>query len=84
MNRNLDGTALSRTQLIDLAVASGHDRSKFTIDVKTGMIVHLSRNLRFGMFSRGELLLDTRHEDLPARAPLTLDREVLAFLGVTV
>lgn len=84
MNKNLDGTALSRTQLIDLAVASGHDRSKFTLDVKTGMIVHLSRALRFAMFSRGELLLDTRPVARPARASLTLDREVLAFLGVTV
>lgn len=84
MNKNPDGTALSRTQLIDLAVASGHDRSKFTIDVKTAMIVHLSRNLRFAMFARGELLLDTRPAPAATPKSLTVDREVLAFLGVAV
>lgn len=66
MNRNLDGSQLSRTQLIDLAVASGHDRAKFTTDFKTAMLPHLSSALRHAMWARGELVLDTRPVERPS------------------
>ncbi len=79
MNRNLDGTELTRAQLIDLALRSGMSPMKVSRDVKTHVFHSASRQLRWEMWCRGELVLDTRPID---RAPTTdvLDWDVIEFL----
>lgn len=59
MNRNLDGSPLTREQLIDLALKAGFPKANVTRDVKTWVFSEASRKLRLAMFMRGELVLDT-------------------------
>ncbi len=80
MNRNLDGTQLTREQLIDLAIEAGMPRSKVTRDVKTWEFRNASRQLRHEMFWRGELNLNTRDVwTQPAPVTPTVDAEMVAF-----
>lgn len=78
MNKNLDGTDLSREQLMELALRAGMSPEKCTRDVKTWVFRFESRHLRHEMFMRGELLLDTSGEHVPGPLP-TVDPEVVAF-----
>lgn len=82
MNRNLDGTLLTREQLITLALQAGMPPMKVATDTKTHVFADASRNLRFRMWCRGELLLDTRPEPRPSR-PVTVDWEIVRFLTRT-
>jgi hypothetical protein len=67
VNRNLDGSSLTRGQLIEIAVHAGHDREAVMARIAGhGDIVALShlhdmtRQERYEMFWRGELTLDSR------------------------
>ena len=79
MNRNLDGTPLSRADLIALALEAGMPASKVSIDTKTWVFTEASRELRFRLWARGELLLDTRPVARPTPS-VTVDEEMVAFL----
>lgn len=80
MNRNLDGTPLSREQLLDLALEAGMSPEKNTLDAKTSVFIDESRGLRHAMFMRGELVLDTRPVPRPSRLPLQVDWVLVAFI----
>lgn len=73
MNRNLDGSELTRDQLIALALEAGFPAANVTRDVKTFVFSEASRRLRLAMFMRGELVLDTRPVDRPATNVVTVD-----------
>lgn len=85
MNRNLQGEWLSREELIEMAFECGAlTLDKFTSETKTHVFWDMTREHRLAMFSRGELILDTRpRPEKPAVRP-TVDRELLAFLGKEV
>lgn len=74
MNRNLDGSELTRRQLIALAVQAGFPEANITRDMKTWVFSEASRKVRLAMFMRGELVLDTRPVARPAKV-LTVDWE---------
>jgi hypothetical protein len=80
MNRNLNGTPLTRADLIALALEAGMPASKITVDAKTWVFAEASRDLRFAMWARGELVLDTRPE--PRVAPSNaVDWEIVAAIS---
>ena len=60
MNKNLDGTDLTREKLRTFALEAGMSPEKDTRDTKTGVFHHESRTVRYARWMRGELVLDTR------------------------
>lgn len=84
MRCHLDGTELTRDDLVALAVKAGFPESSVTRQVKTWVFAHESRKLRFDMWCRGELLLTSglRPEARPVTAP-AVDWEMVAFLTRT-
>lgn len=84
MNRNLDGVRFSRAELIEMAVKIGalESADKVTRCMKTHLFTEMTRKHRLGMFMRGEAVLDTRPEPERPFVRPTVDREMLAFLGV--
>lgn len=84
MNRNMKGERFSRAELIEMAVEIGAvERSKITRDMKTWVFSEMTKEHRFGMFMRGEAILDSRPEERTFIAP-TVDLEMVEFLRSTV
>lgn len=84
MHRKLDGTMPTREDLIEWSVAGGFPAEHVTRDVKTSTFATKSRLVRHEMWMRGELVLDTSEPFVAEPVSRELDREVLAFFGVTV
>lgn len=80
MNRHLDGTELTRSDLMALALEAGMPALQATSNTKTWVFVEESRDLRWKMWCRGELLLDTRPRAAAPRRSLTVDWEVVELL----
>lgn len=69
MNRTNDGRLLERADFIALALEAGMPASKVSTDTKTFVFIDASRRLRFEMWTRGELTLDTSEPFVPAPPP---------------
>ena len=85
MNRNLQGVELSREELKALSFSKrvdgtvGMTPEQFATEMKTSVLWEASRQVRFEMFWRGELVLDTRPTERPVKS-LEVDWEVVNFL----
>jgi hypothetical protein len=81
VNRNLDRSPLSRDQLVDLAMATGRITAA-QLEARLAdahnealilsYLLDFTKDLRFAMMGRGELLLDTRTARNSPGADLTV------------
>jgi len=85
MNRNLQGVELNREELKALCFVKCKDGTvgmtpeQFLTEMKNSALWEASRKARFEAFWRGELVLDTRPSERPAK-PVEVDWEVVNWL----
>lgn len=85
MNRKMNGEHFTRAELVAMAVGIGAiEPGKVSSDMKTHVFEDLTREHRMAMFMRGEAVLNTRPRPAKPGKSLTVDREMVAFLGGTV
>lgn len=91
MNLNLDGTELTKEQLLAFAAEAGCDMEKLNSELialhnanmQRSLLTHVTREIRLEAFMQGRLLLQTKLWEAPT-VPVVVNKEIFDFLANTI